>query len=466
MLNSSTSNSNPWSDLCKKKNLYLCTATMVVGLCIRFILFFGYMHQDGHYNFLIDSTQYNEVAIQISQDKGISTKNGTPNFFRLPAYPMFLGYLYKFTNNPKNIMLLQIILSSLILPLIFVLSRALLPGYEIVAQVSTIVAALHPGFIMFSGVQSTETIFLIFFLLFLIFLFQGINNSRLLYFGFSGILLGIASLFRAVGHHFIFLVILLTLLLFKRTWYKRLSAACILFGSWLCIFGIWLVRNYMLTGLIFVHSLPGQHFLRYNAVHILMEVEKTNWMEPMDKLFALRNNLVVQKEKALGRKLMEPEIDDLSSKLALQIILKHPFIAVKNACNQILHTCFLPYYTILIQLPNGTVFNSQTPAIYKLKKYLEYFAVYPIIIPFVLWDLLFLFMLWLGVIIFAFFCYNKKVFGKLWLSILPMILLLIGLTLSCGVSRLRFPAEPFLIILSVCGWIFFLKQKQYIFIKF
>ncbi len=434
-----------------KKNYWFLLLSTLIALCIR-VLWFASYTQHENYRITIDSGQYQEVALQVAQKNQLTKQDGSPNFFRLPAYPLFLGTFYKiFGHKPQKTLCIQVILSTFVIPLIFALSHTLSPNILVVSKIATLAAALHPGFILFSGMQSTETLFLLFFLLFLIFFFQGIKNNRLSYFCIAGLSLAVASLFRAFGHFVLILSLILLFLLFAQKILRRLSAASILTSSWLALFGLWLARNYILTGFIFVHTLTGQHFLRYNAVHILMDVKKTSWQEPHAELFALRDTLAKQQETRMGRKLLEIERDNIALKIAQGVIKKHPYLALKHASKNVLRTIFSLHSLKLFQLPSETIFTAQTSFWFKLKKYLSCLKTYPFIILFLLWDMLFSFLLFLGIIFFVFFSFKNKNLWKIWLATFPFITLLLGITLSYGEARLRFPAEPFLIILASYG---------------
>ena len=422
----------------------------------------SYTRHEDHHKIAIDSDQYQAIALQIAQGNGISTQQGTPNFFRLPAYPLFLGYSYKLLGTKlENTLWLQLILSLTIPVLIFFLAATLLPEQILIAKIAAIAASLHPGFILFAGMQATESLFLIFFLLFLLFFFRGITNGRFSAFLLAGFSLGVASLFRALGHYVIGLMLILILLLLPKTLWQRLWCACILLCSWLSIVSIWLIRNYLLTGFIFLHTLPGQHFLRYNAANDIVTSENISYQDAKNKLFAQRDLLVAQQEKRDHRILSEPEKDTIAQQLAFQIMREHPLITFKHAYTEIMHTSFALYASIPFQVPAGTIFTPTTPTSFKINRYLTTLWQYPIIIPLIIWDLFFSFMLLLGILFFIYFTYKRRNAFKLWISTIPLIALLLGITLSVGLIRLRFPVEPFLIILASYGWLSFVQTNHH-----
>jgi len=64
----------------------------ILSLFIR-ILFFQIFEKNNPYQLIFDSGHYHNVAVNISQGKGISNNDGSPHFYRLPGYPLFFGWM-------------------------------------------------------------------------------------------------------------------------------------------------------------------------------------------------------------------------------------------------------------------------------------------------------------------------------------------------------------------------------------
>jgi 4-amino-4-deoxy-L-arabinose transferase-like glycosyltransferase len=189
----------------------------IFSFLVRAFVFFFHVSEGEHCLLAFDTQQYQSVALNIMQGNGISTVPGVPDFYRLPGYPIFLALCYKlFGVNNQAVLWFQLLLASFIPLLVFGLSHVLFPGYMMLARFVGLGAALHIGFVLYSGIMGSESLFLLFFLLFLILLFLNISlwftGSAQRYsplFFLAGFFLGCASLIRAVGHYVIILALFL-----------------------------------------------------------------------------------------------------------------------------------------------------------------------------------------------------------------------------------------------------------------
>lgn len=446
---------NPlWSH---RRFLFIIT---VIALVVRALWFVSYTRHEQNYEIAIDSKQYHEIAAQIVNSKGITTPDNKPNFFRLPGYPVMLAGLYAIVGTePLPAMMLQVMLTSLLPILLFLLSLVLFPHNMLAAQIAATVAALHPGFIFFAGVQSSESLFLIFFILFLIFFFRGITTGKAKEFCLAGVLLGISSLIRAVGHYVVFLAVILIFVHAGRLWGKKIQQGCVLLSSWLLVVAVWVARNYMLTGYIFLHTLTGQHFLRYNVVYNIMDTENISYSQAKHIAFAQRDARVTAQERELGRPLSEPEIDKLTGTLAFQCMLQHPFLTMKYACSEMFKLCKALYSCNVWQVPAGVMWQPDTPLSYKISMYLVTFKTYPIIIPFIIWDWFFTLMMLIGMLQYAVLSYYHRRVWNVFKMLAPFIIVLVGITCSTGLIRLRLPVEPFFIMMAAYGWANMLQAR-------
>jgi 4-amino-4-deoxy-L-arabinose transferase-like glycosyltransferase len=406
-----------------------------------------------------DSQEYHDVAINISNGNGIylsrklieadgrvylnflkgSEKKYIPNFYRLPGYPIFLAWCYKVSgNNPDFAIWIQIFLSAFIPLLIFFLSLVLFPGNFLLAKISSIFSTFYLGFILYSGVLFTESLFLIFFLLFFIFFLQSFNqNYSLKRLFVAGLFLGIATLIRPVGHYVLFISLFL-ILLARLKFNLKLKNFISLFLGWLLIVSFWLVRNFILTGYLFFHTLPGPHFLNYITSHMYMKLNNCSWHEASEKLTSGWMQTVELEEKRFGKKLNEIECCIVAEKLARKYWIKHPGLFVKLSFYNMYRTVFdLHSYEHFIPL---NTYSKFWRIFLSVLNYFYYF----ILIGFIGFVFLSLFN-------FEHFCCLVKV--------LPFVVLLVFITLATGFSRVRLPIEPFLIILSIEFWIYLFGRK-------
>lgn len=310
-----------------KKYRWFLIGLFAFALFIRAAIFVGYLSKNQNF-WQVDSNTYHLIAEKISQGHGICTDQGNPNFYRLPGYPLFLAIFYKaFGTDTKNVLWAQILFAALIPLLIFLLGCVLFPQNILVAKAASIYSSIHIGFVLYSGFFMAESLFIFLFLIFailflssvhLFFCFQNrctcqepsgffrhlslpdpiatsepylilfddifeneqkniircncqetelIKASRSL-FG-AGFALGLATLVRPIGHYLICLSILI-LIFSNENWRQKISKSFTLFCGWFIPVIFWLARNFILSGHIFFHTLPGGHFLYFSASRIVM----------------------------------------------------------------------------------------------------------------------------------------------------------------------------------------------------
>lgn len=481
-----------------------------LALFARMALFYSFLSKNENYLVYFDSAQYQTVAQSLAQGKGCTTADGALNFYRLPGYPAFLAGCSKvFDNSIQATLLLQIIISCLIPLLMFCLTLVLFPQQFLLAKTVALIAVFHLGFVIYAGMLATESLFTIFFLFFLIFL------SRKRYLG-SGLMLGVASLIRPVGHFLLpvaLVVIFLDKLFFKsknysllnknsnrdvipatepgsREIYKITNGSLIKSGmtssyndllqkesvrlyryqvffknvlvftfGWLLIVIWWLGRNWLLTGMIFFHTLPGLHFLQYTTAKVVMELRNCSYVQARGALLDEWNVKIKDQEALLNRQLSEPEKCAIAEKITLFYCKKRPFTVIKNCACEMIKTVFGLYSAQLIFTDTQAWTDYSTSNIWsKLKKYF-----YPkvntwFLIPLTWFEILYSFFLLIG---FLGFCIRVLCNKQLMYQVLPILLfifVLIGLTCAYGCARLRLPLEPLLVIESLHWWLYFYQK--------
>ena len=112
-----------------KKEKYFLMLLFLASLAIRLIFFSAYTRHHITENLVFDAEQYHNVALQIAHGNGITTKEGTPNFYRLPGYPLFLGACYTATHDSvESTLWIQVVLASVIPLLIWALGIVMFPA--------------------------------------------------------------------------------------------------------------------------------------------------------------------------------------------------------------------------------------------------------------------------------------------------------------------------------------------------
>ncbi len=444
----------------KKNILFLCIL-FLISLLVRAGVYNYYISKNNNY-WQVDSQTYHLVAQQLASNKGLTLQDNRPNFYRLPGYPLFLAACYKIVGeNKERALWVQVFLASLLPVLIFFLANIMFPTCLWVAYGASLYGAFHLGLVLFSGFFMTETLFLFFFLLFLICFFSimclwGCHSERVLSYNImakvfgAGIFLGLASLVRPVGQYVI--VLTLFLILFSGDHFKnKLIKMIILFVGWLIPVSFWLVRNYMLLGYVFFHTLPGGHFLYLSAARVAMHTQNCSYQQARENLRQEVNNLMVQQEYALGRPLTEIERCYAHETIAKKHFKSAPLITLKNWATDMLRTSLSLYSSELVYLEAGRnspdYFNKdrtiwsffqrylfpQTEKVWL--KYLIYYEIISFLIILILFAL--------GLLR----SFYTEIYGTFITAILFMGLFIV-LALSGGYARMRLPAEVLLIILA------------------
>lgn len=434
----------------------------IISLVVRLAFFMCYTRHGEHAYLAFDSAQYTKVARHIAAGDGIAQEKGVPNFYRLPGYPLFLAASYKmFGDDDYKALLLQLFIVSVIPFLIFILSLVLFPGYVRCAQCAGLISVGHVGLVYYSGIVATESLFLLFLLLFFISFLPFIKQRgegmsvfhRLTALFFAGTMLGCASLFRAVGHYLIVLSIIL-LVLSAGTMSDKLWRSLSLFCGWISVVGWWLARNYLLTGFLFFHSLPGLHFLQYAAVHA--DMGYVNFGD--DAYFATKKKLLDQwaasvslQESTQKRTLGEYERYMVAEQLAYSYLIRSPLTTMKNSMVNVIRTMGTLYSSLLLYVAPGTVYERGTSLWFKIKLYLTPRVQEPWIRYVVYWDMVLFFLLLAGCLAFLWSALFSAAAWDCLLMIAPFITLFAAITLAYGCARLRLPIEPLMIVVATWG---------------
>lgn len=473
----------------------------VIALTLRLAVFFGYLMHDQHY-FQIDSRTYDLVAEGVARHQGFISPDGTPHTHRLPGYPLFLGILYSIANSHLFALIIQIFLAACIPLLVYMLARKFFPKQPRVSVLAGLMACFHLGLVLYSGFLMSESLFIFFFLLFAYFyLDPSVDEGTKLPFkpwplilpdsgedGFvspllfrqiplralrakpdqlltnsilAGIFLGVASMIRPVGHYMIGVLVLL-LLFKKQTWRQYAKSVFTMLVGWIIVIAPWVVRNYMLTGALFFHTLPGGHFLQLSAARVIAYEQGISYQDARKKVSHEVAKELLKKQKKLGRRVMEIERCNILERKAQSIFLAYPLTTVRVWLTDIFRTGLSLYSAELVYLDNNRkefdYFNTDRGITSWFKRYLFPAASWPIRI--VVWaEIVFFFMLLNAAFIFvARTLYALIIKGiaknpdaRIVLQCLGMIFFFVVIGLAGGYARMRLPAEPFLIIFASAG---------------
>ncbi|MFA5307065.1 MAG: hypothetical protein WC365_06470 [Candidatus Babeliales bacterium] len=497
--------------LIKRDKIFL-VCLFIISFLIRACVFYFYLRHDARY-WQVDSSTYHHVATSLAQGKGISNVDGSPNFYRLPGYPVFIAFFYKlWGDNPENALWAQIFLASCIPLLVFFLANVLFPRRRWIAYGASGVSSVHLGLVVYSGFFMTESLFIFLLLCFFYYFFSAVHlwfcdekqpqpiaqcgctrpiwswvpehatdvpsyeqiyqsvassvsvkcgvvsDSVSYYLFLAGIFLGLLSLVRPVGHYM--LIVALGLLLCSRgSLMLRARLSVTLSITWLSVVATWLIRNYLLLGHIFFHTLPGGHFLYLSASRVAMYPQHCSYQQARQNLGHEVHDRISLQEKKLGRSLNEIERCYVHEEVARHYFISYPLITLKTWATDIFRTCFSLYSAELLYLASGRVdhdyFAKGRSWFDMFKRYLVPETSNPSLMLIVYAEIVLLFLL-----LFGFFrgllnvlsakCSRADVCS--WIRMMPFIALFVIIALSGGYARMRLPVEPFLLMCSLLGW--------------
>lgn len=513
-----------------KKNIFFLIFIFIISLIVRAFVFYLYLSKNSNYwqvdsntYNLIAKQIYSNKGLTLPPDD-------RPDFYRLPVYPIFLAIGYKFIEcDTQKVLWFQIILASLIPILIFLLSLIIFPKNIFLAKCASCYSAIHLGLVLYSGFFMTETLFIFLFLLFLILFFsskhlffctqkepvtlreyshakdkftlyywpdfmgQGpdfiafqeelieqeklkdfareickdpiYNVNIILKLFLSGVFLGLASLVRPVGQYLI--ILSLILIIFSNDIFKdKLIKIFSLILSWGWVISFWLVRNYLLTGYIFFHTLPGGHFLYLSAARVYMHVNNCSYQEARKDLYQEVQKRIKNKEDNLKRDLQEIEKCYVHESLAREYFLSHPIIALKNWGTDMFRTVFSLYSSELLYLDSGrrdiNYFDKGRGVKAMLMRYV-YSDTKNILLKIIIYiEIILLFLLYLGIFLgfLNLVFYIDSIVMCRWVMCFLYIFLFVFLALSGGYARMRLPVEPLLMILSLSYWLKFFRRDK------
>jgi hypothetical protein len=446
---------NKASKIIKQNKLFLLLI-LAASLATKIIFFYLFLINNPC-KLAFDSAHYNEIATNIVTKKSICSNDGSAQFYRLPGYPAFLASCYKFFGiNINKTLLTQVAISALIPILIFILSISLFPGNIAAAKLAAIISIFHIGFLIYSGLVLSDVLFLIMFLIFMILFLPSFSlfftNKKLILSAnqmfMCGIILGVASLVRPVGHYLLLLSILM-LLCSTFSIHKKIKAVASFFVGWIIPVLPWLLRNYMLTGCLFFHTLPGPHFMNHLATRIIMEKQDCTYRQANKQLVENLREKIHEKESEAKRQIYEIERCKIAEQITKNVTLYSPLIAAKLMISNIFKTCFSLYSSELLfidssgQLPE---YSHKRTFFSMVKRFLWPKVQNKSLILLIYFEILVFLFLLVGSFLFILESLFLNQSIDITVKFILFSTLFVLISLAVGYARFRLPIEPFLII--------------------
>jgi len=191
-----------------------------------------------------DEYEYFNMAKNFLLGKGLIVGE-TLKSFRPPLYPFFLSLFYGFGCSLITIRIIQAIISSFTVLLIYITGKEIFD--EKVGFISAVISVFYPFFIFYTGFLLTETLFIFLIVLTIYFYILTLKSGRykIKYLIQCGIHSGLGSLCRPTMEPF-FLIFLLFLLMAKEDFKVKIKKILISSLFFILTLSPWIIRNYVI----------------------------------------------------------------------------------------------------------------------------------------------------------------------------------------------------------------------------
>ncbi len=458
----------------------------IVACIIRSATFYFFIAPNGYYK-QPDTPDYHHAALCIAYDYGMTSPyTREPLFWRTPGYPLYLSYFYKYfskmncsgefnayTAAQHASIWTQIILCSCIPIIIFFLALQL-TSTAWIAWIASIISVIHIGFIIASTHILTDGLASVFFYLFLLFFFKALAQSsrRGTYATLLAIvLLSIYTWMRPLGEIIGWVSAILLLCCASGSWKDRILKAGLFISSFLATLLPWYIRNFKLTGRWFFCPTIGPYFTCFCAPKIISRIHNQSLLDAHKYCQAIASQAVAAVRSTLP---LGHYVSPLACTTAvIPILCQYPGWFLYDWLVEVFKTLFDLYSYQFVAIVTDTYWYDP------IQEFLgEKIAacLYAQPMPFfmraiAIAELLYAMLLWIGLLAGAwhfmfkpFFIQRKNHFAIqhqiIWWSASILIGVSVGLSGGFGYARLRLPAEPLMIILSLMWWHWFLYNRS------
>ncbi len=213
----------------------------------------------------MDADGYHNRAVEIVETGGFS-EFGT---YRTPLYPLFLAGVYSLAGaKPYVALAVQLVIGAATVLLVHAWAkRSVGAGAALVAAA---VFALQPLQIQATSTLLTETLFILGLLASVLVLMMGLEQRRVLFMMFSGLLLGLTTLVRPATQYFPVVAVAIILLYRCHTIRFRSRASVVLVLAFLVALAPWLYRNYSTYGALSLTTFQGKSLVFFGMTQVEM----------------------------------------------------------------------------------------------------------------------------------------------------------------------------------------------------
>jgi 4-amino-4-deoxy-L-arabinose transferase-like glycosyltransferase len=439
-------------------------ALFFITVLVQVLFFYFFLYGNATVT-MFDSGHYHRAAISLLKNGSFICTDGAPLFYRLPGYSVFLAALYSlFGVNVWKALLLQLLLLAT-MPLLIKQFILLLTQRIDLARITSWLSVIAPGYMIFSGLLLTDMLFAWLFLCFCIAFLHIIDSSCT--FGVTavaGFILGFLSLIRPVGHLLLPFLLLFILLFLQASWVRKFTVAATLSGAWAVVAGSWLLRNFLLTGFVFFHTLPGPHFINHVAVRVTSIAQGVTYDQAKSAVYRGLKEKEKDFIKVSCRELSQIERCKLFEQEAVAIVKQHPkefmYLSIINCFKTM---CGLYSSELLVIDARGELPSYDRKGLVSaVKRFLWPQVRNSWIIAVIYFEILLLLLS-----IFGFFLavirYWRSFFNSRVIFTLGLIAFFIGISFACGYARLRLSIEVFYLLAASYGLNeLFLQRRRHV----
>jgi len=477
-----------WSDsFIKKQAIYLC----IVAFLLRAITFYMLIQPHRYYH-QADSVDYHHCTLGLGVKKGMwRLDKEQPIFWRTPGYPLYLLPFYTYygithggfkQNAPAQELSIwfQIILCSFV-PLLVLFLGYILTQSVYISLIAGWISVFHLGIMLGSCYLLSDAIALLFFLLFLLFFYKQLclmyepncRTESVWYIVAAAISLALFTWIRPMAT---FIALFCAVLLFfsKEKFLEKLKRAGLFLLLFFALLSPWYIRNYNLTGHFFFCPISGAYVEAFCAPKILRTISGKPLVFCMNYLLQFVKKAIAQEMQKAQQEGRYVSFELVCGKVAWPIIYQYPGLFAWDWMKEVCKTTFdLNASQIVNMVRNQHTYDP--PEEFLSEKLADCLYRQPMhfSLRLIAWlEFLFALLKWIGIICGLFFFFLQpaiqRSFGSLyvkkmcfvWLKVGFLIGLLLCMTGGFGYARLRMPADPLLIILSLTAWYWICYKKN------
>ena len=265
-----------------------------------------------------DEIDYHYLAVNLTEGNGYRLENNQVTARRPPLFPLVLAGLYSvFGANTVLARLIQVLLGTLIVPLVFFATRRFFS--ERAAWIAGALAAVNPFLIFISAYLLTENLYII---LLLCVLFAVPAEPHLLgswrRAAVMGVLLGLGCLARPTAFFVVLWIVGWVVLLGASPLKNRIFRCAVLVGVVVLTLVPWTIRNHIaFDKTMFFTSHGGITFYQGNNAAVLEYPQYHGGVAPLhmlpgnDELKTLQEIAKDEKARALGREFLRENPGDI-----------------------------------------------------------------------------------------------------------------------------------------------------------